>query len=85
MHTVKGFRIDKEAEVDFWREFPWFCYDAPVVGNLISGSSAFFFLVNWEIQQINLHLLPSLWACNGKCVYRPICRIPESINWLLSG
>ena len=40
IHTVKGFGIVSEAEVDFFRNSCFF--DDPAdVGNLISGSSAF--------------------------------------------
>ena len=41
IHTVKGFIIVNEAEVDDFLEFSYFCYHPMVVGNLISGSSAF--------------------------------------------
>ena len=41
IHTVKGFSIANEAEVDVLLEFPCFFYDPTDVGNLISGSSAF--------------------------------------------
>ena len=41
MHTVKGFRIVNEEEVDFFLEFSCFLYDPVDSGNLISGSSAF--------------------------------------------
>ena len=41
IHTVKGFSIINEAEVDIFLEFPWFFYDPTNVGSLISGSSAF--------------------------------------------
>ena len=41
IHTVKGFSIVIEAEVDIFLEFPCFFYDPTDVGNLISGSSAF--------------------------------------------
>ena len=40
IHTVKGFSIVNEAEVDVFLEFSCFFYD-PADGNLISGSSAF--------------------------------------------
>ena len=40
-HTVKGFSIVNEAEVDVFLEFSCFFYDPVDVGNLISGSSAF--------------------------------------------
>ena len=41
IHTVKGFSIVNEAEVDVFLEFFCFFYDPTSVGNLISGSSAF--------------------------------------------
>ena len=41
IHTVKGFRVDNETEVDVLLEFPLFLYDSTDVVNLISGSSAF--------------------------------------------
>ena len=42
VHTVKGFSVVNEAEVDVFLEFSCFFYDPTDVGNLISGSSAFF-------------------------------------------
>ena len=42
IHTVKGFSIVNEAEFDVFMEFSCFFYDLTDVGNLISGSSAFF-------------------------------------------
>ena len=41
IHTVKGFGIVNEAEVDVFLEFSSFFNDLEDVGNLISGSSAF--------------------------------------------
>ena len=42
IHTVKGFSIVSEAEVEVvFLEFPCVFYDPVDVGNLISGSSAF--------------------------------------------
>ena len=41
IHTVKGFGIVSEAEVDGFLEFSCFFDDPADVGNLISGSSAF--------------------------------------------
>ena len=41
IHTVKGFSIVSEAEVDVFLEFPCCLYDPTDVGNLISGSFAF--------------------------------------------
>ena len=39
VHTVKGFSIVSEADVDVFLESAWFLYDPMDVGNLISGSS----------------------------------------------
>ena len=41
IHTVKGFSIVNEAEVDVFLEFSWFFYDPTDVGNLISDFYAF--------------------------------------------
>ena len=41
IHTVKGFGVVSEAEVDVFLELPCFFYDPADVGNLISHSSAF--------------------------------------------
>ena len=40
IHTVKGFSIVDDAEVDAFLEFSCFFYDPKAVGNLLSGSSA---------------------------------------------
>ena len=41
IHIVKGFGIVNKAEVDVFLELSCFFNDPVVVGNLISGSSAF--------------------------------------------
>ena len=41
IHTVKGFSIVNEENVDFFLEFSCFFYDPMDAGNLIPGSSAF--------------------------------------------
>ena len=41
IHTVKGFGIVTEAEIDVFLELSCFFNDLVDVGNLISGSSAF--------------------------------------------
>ena len=41
IHTVKGFSLVNEAEVDVFLEFACFLYDPVDIDNLISGSSAF--------------------------------------------
>ena len=40
IHTVIGFSVVNEAEVDIFLEFPCLFYDPMDAGNLISGSSA---------------------------------------------
>ena len=41
IHTVEGFGVVNEAEVDVSLKFSCFFYDPTDIGNLISGSSAF--------------------------------------------
>ena len=41
IHTIKGFGVVNEAEVNGLLEFSYFFYDPMGVGILISGSSAF--------------------------------------------
>ena len=41
IHTVKGFRVVSDAEVDVFLELSCFLCDLVDVGNLISGPSAF--------------------------------------------
>ena len=41
IHTIKGFSVVNEAEVDVFLELSFFFYDPKDVGNSISGSSAF--------------------------------------------
>ena len=40
-HTVKGFGMDNKAEIDVFLELSCFFHDPAVVGNLVSGSSAY--------------------------------------------
>ena len=41
IHTVKGFSVVNEAEIDIFLEFSYFFDDPTDVGNFISDSSAF--------------------------------------------
>ena len=82
IHTVKGFSVANEAEVDvFFLEFSCLFYDPTDVGSLISGSSAFSksslniwkFLVHvllkpsWENFE---HYFASVWdKCNCAAVW----------------
>ena len=42
IYTVKGFSVVNEAEIDVFLELSYFVDDPADVGNLISGSSAFY-------------------------------------------
>ena len=61
IHTVKGFGIVNEAEIDVFLELSSFFHDAADVDNLISGSSAFS-KTNLNIWKFTVHILlkPSL-------------------------
>ena len=56
IHTVKGFILVNEAEVDVFLEFYCFLHDPIDVGNLISGSSAFS-KYNLYIWKSSIHVL----------------------------
>ena len=56
IHTVKGFGIVSETEVDVFLELSCFFDDLEDVGNLISGSSAFS-KSNLNIWKFIVHLL----------------------------
>ena len=60
-HTVKGFSVVNETEVDVFLEFSCLFYDPTDVGNLISGSSVFTktSLNNWKFS-VHVLLKPSL-------------------------
>ena len=61
IHTVKGFSIVNEAEVDVFLEFSCFFDDPLDVGNLIADSSAFskYSLNIWKFS-VHVLLKPSL-------------------------
>ena len=61
IHTVKGFGVVNEAEVDVFLEISSFFYDPADVGNLISDSSAFSksSLYTWKFL-VHVLLKPSL-------------------------
>ena len=61
IHTVRGFSIVNESEVDVFLKFPCFIFDSMDVGNLLSGSSAFS-KSNMNILKFLFHILlkPSL-------------------------
>ena len=41
IHTVKGFSVVNETEIDVFLNFPCFLYNPVYAGNLISSSSPF--------------------------------------------
>ena len=57
IHTVKGFCVVNETEVDVFLEFPCFLCDPTNVGNLIPGSSAFS-KPSVNIWKFLVHLVP---------------------------
>ena len=78
IHTVKGFGIVNETEVDVFMELSCFFYDPQYVGNLISGSSAFS-KSSFNIWKFSVHVLLNLtWrilsitllACEMRAIVR---------------
>ena len=55
-HTVKGFSVVNEAEVDGFLEFPCIFYNPADVDNLISGSSVFS-KTSLNIRKLTVHVL----------------------------
>ena len=56
IHTVKGFGIGNEAEIDVFLGLSCFFHDSVDVGNLISGSSAFS-KTSLTIREFMVHVL----------------------------
>jgi len=56
IHTVKGFGVVNKAKVDVFLEFSCFFYDPADIGNLISGSSAFY-KSSLNIWKFSVHVL----------------------------
>ena len=75
IHTVKGFNVVNDAEVDVFLEFSCFFYDPADAGNLISGSSAFSksTLYIWKIS-VHVLLKPSLKDFELACEMSTIVR-----------
>ena len=59
IHTVKGFRVVNETEVDVFLEFPCFFYNPVSIGNLISDSSSFS-KPNLNIWKFSIHEMLNL-------------------------
>ena len=56
IHTLKGFGIVNKTEMDVFLELSCFSDDPAVVGNLISGSSAFS-KASLNIRKFTVHVL----------------------------
>jgi len=56
IHTVKGFGVVNKAEIDVFLELSWFFYGTVDVGDLISGSSAFY-KSSLNIWKFSVHVL----------------------------
>ena len=56
IHTVKGFGVVSKAEVDIFLELSCFFHDPADVGNLISGSSAFY-KSSLDIRKFTVHVM----------------------------
>ena len=79
IHTVKGFRVVNEAEVDVLLEFPCFFFGPPDAGNLISGTSAFSKsnLSTWKFL-VYVLLKPSLE--NFEHYFELACKMSENVR-----
>ena len=56
IHTVKGFGIVNDAEIDVFLELSCFFHDPVDVGNLISGSSPFS-KTSLNVREFTVHIL----------------------------
>ena len=56
IHTVKGFSVVNETEIDVFLEFPCFLYDPANARNLIFGSPAFS-KPRLTIRKFSVHIL----------------------------
>ena len=72
IHTVKGFRIVKKAEIDVFLELFCFFYDPADVGNLISGSSAFS-KTSLNIRKFMVHVLLNPGLENFEHYFTSMC------------
>ena len=65
IHTVKGFSVVNEAEIDVFLEFPCFLHDPTNVGNLFSDSSNDFWIegASLVVQMVkNLPAMQETWV-----------------------
>ena len=79
IHTVKGFSVVSEAEVDVFPEVSCFFDDPADVGNLISGSSAFS-KTSLNIWKFTVHVLlkPGLRIMSITVL---VCEMSANVQW----
>ena len=65
IHTVKGFSVVDEKEIDVLLKFPYFLYNPVNVGNLISSSS-FFSKPSLDIWKFLIRIMLKLGMKNFK-------------------
>ena len=69
IHTVKGFGVVNKAEIDVFLELSCFFHDPADVGNLISGSSAFY-KTSWKF---TVHLFSKPCLENFEHYFTSMC------------
>ena len=74
IHTVKGFRVVNEAEVDVFLEFSCFFDDPTDVGNLMSGFSAFS-KSSFNIWKFSVHVLLKPGLENFEHYFASVCEM----------
>ena len=82
IHTIKGFSVINEAEIDVFLEFSCFFYDPIFVDNLISGfflnpawtSGSFWFTYCWNLAWRILRI--TLLACGASLVAQLVTNPP---------
>ena len=90
IHTVKGFSLVNEAEVDDFLEFSCFCYDPVHVGNLTSGSSALWACGNPQLIQLirslgeYLGLGTGIWSHKANMGFALSLWVCTDFSWLMS-
>ena len=84
IYTVKGFGIVNEAEIDVFLELSCFFHDPADVGNLISGSSAFSYLLGILCLFILFILLCLGWPFHPKHSPRVVLGFSVGMEALMS-
>ena len=80
IHTVKGFGIVNKAEIDVFLELSCCFHDPADIGNLISGSSAFF-KTSLNIRKFTVHILLKPGLENFEHYFRTTQNSIRGRNW----